>query len=336
MKPLLQPLVVNDPFDDPVLYLDFLFQKRALLFDLGDIRALPPRKILRISDIFISHTHMDHFADFDWLLRLVLRREKKIRLFGPPGFIDQLEHKLKAYSWNLVHNYDNNLVFIATELHPNAASRQALFRCQRAFSREHQENNSDLPPSVLIAEPAFRVRTAILDHGIPCLGFTIEENQHIHIWKNRLQALSLPVGPWLHDLKRAILTQQPDDTPIRIWRQENGKKYQKYLPLGLLKRQISRTSPGQKISYIVDIRYSRSNCQKIVELIQGSHLLFIETTFLHKDAEMAAEKQHLTARQAGWIAREAGVKKLVPINFSPRYSDRRQTLVTEAQEAFKN
>ncbi|WP_041350587.1 hypothetical protein [Nitrosococcus watsonii] len=96
-----------------------------------------------------------------------------------------------------------------------------------------------------------------------------------------------------------------------------------------------RAAPGQKISYIVNIRYSDSNCQKTIELIQGSHLLFIETTFLHEDVKIAAEKCHLTARQADWIAREAGVKKLVPIHFSPRYSDRRQALITEAQEAFK-
>ncbi|ADE14239.1 ribonuclease Z [Nitrosococcus halophilus Nc 4] len=333
MKPLLQPLVVNDPFDDPVLYLDFLFEKRALLFDLGDIRALPARKILRISDIFVSHTHMDHFADFDWLLRLVLGREKRLRLFGPPGFIDHLKHKLGAYSWNLVHNYENNLDLIVTELHSEESGRQSIFRCHRAFAQEHQED-PHLPAGILVDEPNFRVRTKILDHGIPCLGFAVEESQHINIWKNRLQEMGLPVGPWLRDLKQAILTGQPNETPIRIWKQKNKEEHPKFLPLGLLKQRVLHITPGQKISYIVDIGYSESNLKKVVELIHDSHFLFIETTFLHQDAEMAAEKYHLTARQAGWIAREARVKQLIPINFSPRYSDQRQELIAEAQEAF--
>ncbi len=90
MKPLFLPQLVNDPFGDPGLYVEYLFEKRSFLFDLGDLRALAPRKILRISDIFVSHTHMDHFVGFDQLLRISLGREKNLRLFGPPGFVAQV------------------------------------------------------------------------------------------------------------------------------------------------------------------------------------------------------------------------------------------------------
>lgn len=88
MTPLFQPQPVNDPFGDPAVYVDFLFERRALLFDLGDLTPLPARKILRLSHVFVSHTHMDHFTGFDRLLRLCLGRERELTLYGPPGFID--------------------------------------------------------------------------------------------------------------------------------------------------------------------------------------------------------------------------------------------------------
>lgn len=332
MKPLFQPRLVNGPFQDPVLYLDFLFEKRALLFDLGDIRALPTRKILRVTDVFISHTHMDHFADFDWLLRICLGREKRLRLFGPPGFIDRVEHKLGAYTWNLVDNYETDLVLAVTELHPGDEGRQAVFRCRRTFARE-EEAVGRLPGGILIDEPGWQVRGALLDHGTPCLGFAAVEKQHVNIWKNRLEALGLPVGPWLRQLKQAVLAELPADTPIRVWRRQGGTMQERQLLLGELTTAVVRIAPGQKISYIVDVGF-RSNADKIKTLIQNSTMLFIEAAFLEEEAAMAAQKYHLTARQAGQLAREAGVKQLMPIHFSPRYSDREQALRAEALAAF--
>lgn len=45
MRPLLHPTLVNGRFGDPALYIETLFEKRAIMFDLGDISNLSPRKI---------------------------------------------------------------------------------------------------------------------------------------------------------------------------------------------------------------------------------------------------------------------------------------------------
>ena len=87
MRRLFEPRLVNDAFGDPGLYVDFHDERRALLFDLGDITVLPPRKLMRLSHVFVTHTHMDHFSGFDHLLRVVLGRKAAIELFGGPGFI---------------------------------------------------------------------------------------------------------------------------------------------------------------------------------------------------------------------------------------------------------
>ena len=49
MRPIFHASLVNGSTGDPVLFVDCMFDQGALLFDLGDIRALPPRKLLRIS-----------------------------------------------------------------------------------------------------------------------------------------------------------------------------------------------------------------------------------------------------------------------------------------------
>lgn len=62
MRPIFQAELVNGVFGDPSIYVDLKFESRALLFDIGDVSGLPTRKLLRISDVFVSHTHMDHFS----------------------------------------------------------------------------------------------------------------------------------------------------------------------------------------------------------------------------------------------------------------------------------
>jgi ribonuclease Z len=69
MRPLFHPSLVNGRYGDPTVYVETLFEKSSLLFDLGEIASLSPRKIQRIDQIFVSHAHIDHFVGFDHLLR---------------------------------------------------------------------------------------------------------------------------------------------------------------------------------------------------------------------------------------------------------------------------
>ena len=328
MRPLFHPSLINDPFGDPGLYVDCLFEKRALLFDLGDIRRLAPRKILRVSHVFVSHTHMDHFIGFDWLLRVCLGREKSMHLFGPAHFLDQVEHKLAAYTWNLVQNYATDFTLYVTEVHADGQARRATFRCQGAFRRE-QETAFTLSDGLLLDEEMFGVRALTLDHKTPCLAFALQEKSHVNIWKNRLAEKGLSTGPWLRELKQAVLRGEPDATLVHVGRGEDG-----YLPLGELKAHILRIVPGQKIAYVTDVVYHEQNAARIVELARDADLLFIESTFLQQDAARAAEKYHLTAHQAGLLARAAGAKSVVPFHFSPTYSGQEDVVREELERAY--
>lgn len=82
MTPSFSPQLVNDVFGDPGLYVEVRWSRRALLFDLGSNESLSPTRLLRANDVFVSHTHMDHFIGFDRLLRIALGRGKRCVSMG--------------------------------------------------------------------------------------------------------------------------------------------------------------------------------------------------------------------------------------------------------------
>lgn len=324
--------LVNDPFGDPGVYMDFTHRGEAVLFDLGDIHCLPPRKLLKIDCIFVSHTHMDHFIGFDHLLRICLGRERRIRLYGPPRFLSNVEDKLRSYTWNLVAHYTNDFELLVTEVHgDHTVSRR--YRCRNAFMPECEEYAGY--DGTLFQGEFFSARSALLDHGTPSLAFCLEEKTRINIKKNVLREMGLPVGAWLSEFRTKVMRGEPDDRPVRAWwRSGDGRMEEKTLPLGFLRRHAVKITAGQKISYVTDARFSRENVRRIIELTAGSALIFIEAPFLHEDAAIAARKGHLTARQAGWLAKAAGAKRMVPFHFSPKYKTAADRLHCEAMGAF--
>jgi ribonuclease Z len=332
MRPLISTQLVNGAFGDPVLYLDFRDARRALLFDVGDVGALPPGRILRLTDVFVSHAHMDHFAGFERLLRVCLGRHPGLRLYGPPGFLDRVAHKLAAYSWNKVQDYPGDLALVAHELAPDWSAQAARFRAAGAFVRE------PLPAlrcadGVLLDEPAFRVRAAFLDHGIPCLGFAFEEKPRFRVSKDGLAQMGLAIGPWLGGLKRAIAEQRPDDTPVRVRWQDRGGTHERQVALGALRSRALEVVPGYKLAYVTDVRDTPQNEARIARLAADADLLCIEAVFLEADGAHAERKHHLTAAQAGRIARAARARNVVPFHFSPRYQGREAELRAELERA---
>jgi ribonuclease Z len=331
MRPIFQPRLVNGPFGDPALFVDIVFERRALLFDLGEIGAVPPRKLLRTSHVFVSHTHMDHFVGFDRLLRICLGRARPLALFGPERFIDQVNHKLAAFTWNLVENYSVDLELTVHEVTADGWLRRATFNSRECFARQDSDP-LPLEGGRLLVEPAFEVRCAVLDHKTPCLAFAVQEAMHVNVWRNRLADLEVEPGSWLRDAKRAILAGAPDDTIIPA--RAIGGTGERPIPLGTLRSRALQLVPGQKLAYVTDVAFHAGNVQRIVALAERADALFIECTFLDADSADAGRKCHLTARQAGAIAHEAGVAVLVPFHFSPRYAGREAELRAEAQAAF--
>lgn len=333
MTPSFHALLVNGRWGDPALFVDFRFDRRALLFDMGDLSALSPRKMLRIDHVFISHRHMDHFIGFDQLLRLAVGREKTVTICGPEGMVDAVEAKLAAYSWNLVDRFAADLQFRVVEAYSETGGRSARFRLKTGFQRE-ETRACEFSDSVIAAADTFRIKIALLDHKIPCIAYALCEKVHVNIWKNRVAELDLPVGSWLRDLKQAVIDERPDDTEIPVYEGSDPDAADRSLPLGFLKDNVLRIIPGQKIAYVVDVAFTPANARKIAALARGADTLFIEAMFARADTQLAADRAHLTTDQAGVLARGAGAQRVEPFHFSPRYSGEEARMLQEVSDAF--
>ena len=325
--------LVNGDFGDPGIYVGCAFERRALLFDLGDLAPLALRQLLRVSDAFVSHAHMDHFVGFDQLLRACLGRPKPLRLFGPPEILAQVEAKLAAYTWDRDYGIEHDFAIHAIELAPAGGARAAWFRSSRQFRRE-DEQALELPAGAILAEPRFRICTAFLDHRTPSIAFALEEREQIHVKPEALAELGLAPGPWLSALKQAVAAGAPEDQEFRAQWFEEGTHGELRVPLGEIKRRALTVSPGVKIAYVTDALYGEANAARIVALAAGADLLFIETVFADEDAALGEARCHLTAGQAGRLARAAGVKAACQFHFSPRYKGREEILRRQFAVAF--
>jgi ribonuclease Z len=73
--------------------------------------------------------------------------------------------------------------------------------------------------------------------------------------------------------------------------------------------------PGASFAFVMDTRL----CPSAVELARGVDLLVAESTYLESEREEARERGHMTAGDAGRLAREAGARQLLLTHFSQRH-----------------
>ena len=332
MRPSFLPRLINSPFDDPGLYIPISFSTRSLLMDLGDIRTLPPKDILKITHVFVTHTHMDHFSGFDRLLRLFLGRDKQLFIFGPEGFLNNIEGKLSGYTWNLVKHYQNQFAIFAHEILPDRIMANQYI-CRHGFTPAGKPVH--LPFNKLIVkEPAFTVTFEILDHGIPCLAYVVKEHFHINVKKNIIEKMNLPVGPWIGELKRRLYRDPDANDVITVPGHPSGTSGRTFR-IKELAQEITTVTPGQKIAYVTDIGYTEQNRRSIVNAAKDVDHLYIEAAFMEKHKAIAGAKYHLTARQAGKIAAMARAKQFSLFHFSPRYLGMERAIQEEALTAYK-
>ncbi|MBA2486860.1 MAG: hypothetical protein H0V35_12325 [Nitrospira sp.] len=231
------------------------------------------------------------------------------------------------------------LVIVVEEFHAQTI-HSATFLATDGFVRRDAPDIPLVSPEKrhtfrVLDDPMFTVQTVALNHRIPSLAYSLQEQFHVNINKERLHEAGLPVGRWLKDVKEYLWQGKPDDFRFRVILYHEHHKEEREFVLGDVRERFVTMSRGQKLAYVVDARYDEENEAKVVDLAQGADIFYCEAPFLDRDAEKARQRYYLTARQAGLMARKAGVRELVVFHFSPRYTGLGDHITAEAQQAFR-
>lgn len=169
-------------------------------------------------------------------------------------------------------------------------------------------------PGVVFEGDGYRVRTFPLFHSKTCYGFTLEEDTRPGVFfPEKAEELGIPMGPMWGKLQKG--------QEVTL---ESGEVIEPHQVMG-------DERPGRKFSFITDTLYK----PHFAEEVKHSDLLICEGMFGEEMAADAAEKKHMTAKQAGRIAKDAGAKRMGLIHYSPRYAYHElPTLKKEARTVF--
>lgn len=298
--------LVNGIFGDPLLHVRLRHQARSLLFDLGAGGRLSARIAHQVSDVFVSHAHMDHLGGFFWLLRSRIGDLPACRLVGPPGLARHIDGLIRGFLWDRVG--DAGPVFEVAELHGERLQR---FRLQAGRAGIETLPDAPVRDGIVHREPGFRVRAVMLDHHTPVLAYAWEPSRQHHVRTDRLRELGLAPGPWINDLKRH-LSRGETDVPVGL---PDGSER----AVGALADELILTTAGRRLVYATDLADTAENRARLQGLARNAHTLFLEAVFSEADRAQARRHGHLTARACGEIADAAGVARLIPFHLSRRY-----------------
>ena len=161
----------------------------------------------------------------------------------------------------------------------------------------------------------YRIMPFPVDHrGSRSVGYAlIEEERKGRFNPDLARELGIPEGPLWGEIHRGRSVTLDDGRTIE--------------PSVL----VGDRRAGRKVVITGDTR----PCDATIEAARDADVLVHESTFGDEEAERAVETGHSTAREAARVAAAAGVRTLVLVHFSARYSRDASDLGKEAREVFE-
>lgn len=156
----------------------------------------------------------------------------------------------------------------------------------------------------------FRIEAKFLEHGVENIGWRITEADTRKFDEKKLIEFGVR-GPLVKEL------------------QTNGSIIINDQKVSL--DQVSWIQQGDTFAIVIDTL----PCQNAIDIARNASLMVCESTYLDEHKELARMHNHLTAKQAALIAKEAGAKELILTHFSARYQNLKP-FENEARTIFPN
>jgi len=268
--------------------------------ECGDASELTVKDCQDVEAIFISHTHIDHFVNFDFILRHQIGIGKRIVICGPEGITQQVQSKIKGYQWNLIE-------------------ADAITYEIREILNDGRIKISEINPPIweiiplgehkgkpIFGNKKFDVNFVILDHKTPSIAYLFKEKNTISI---DISASGFKGGPWVRTLKTAFETK---DELLEI--EIDGNKFQAKELFHLLK-----INKGDSLGIVMDHAANNANHQAIQSLFSNCNTVFIESFYKEEDKEFAKLNHHSYSKESAKIMKICQVKKAIPVHFSRKY-----------------
>jgi ribonuclease Z len=287
----------------------------SYLFDCGKASYLTIADVMRLKAVFITHTHVDHFVNFDAIIRNRAGSRVPLTITGPENISKNVQGKLMAYTWNLLR--PNGSYFEVREI-----MAEGIYKIFRLYSPTWKLKYIETVESSKVFEfEKISSWFSVLDHKIPSIAYRIEEENHVNI-----SEFPFRPGPWINTLKNAY---QAGDSQRII-----DVFSEKILAQDLFK--YLKITAGYSLGYAMDHLGGGLNHQKLEIFFKAVDELYIESFFRHADLDYARRHHHCTAYLSGLLARQAGVKKLHLVHHSRRYHSEVLDLIEEGRAAYED
>ncbi|MHA1695452.1 MAG: ribonuclease Z [Candidatus Helarchaeota archaeon] len=167
-------------------------------------------------------------------------------------------------------------------------------------------------PAIIFEDKEFFILTGLAEHGCFCLYYIFKEKPRKGKFnRDKALELNIPIGPLWKKL------QEGEDITLN-----DGRKI-------FSNQVVGEPRPGRKIVIALDTRPTKD----ILNSAKDADLLIMDGTFSYKLLDKALETKHSTVKESAELAKQAGVRKLVLVHFSSRYTDISE-LMEETQDIF--